>query len=295
MMSYYVSRIRLGELCRDIADMTWELGATTSAHSVDYDRVIAMDRRFDTLMEGLPASLSNNAGQEADRNYMSTRLGKQRYFAHSLMQARRCKLHLPWLLRVSQDERYNFSREACLQSARKMLGPHSVNGGRGHDGRIDLTKIADTRHTTFVPIKSIGILPHFFYATIVLVMDACVNRHGGGPATSEQQAEIRQACDILEFARSSSPMAGVLLDSLMAVLHKYAVRLDARDQASDGALPPMHGFDFSSSMALNVTMQENDAGAGFDALWQTYFDPTVDAGSLEWDALFNELDAQMIE
>ena len=90
----------------------------------------------------------------------------QRYVVNLTIQAKRCKFHLPFLLRAANDSSFIFSRDACLTTARAV---------------IQLQKcLAEEDETLWINSSRLcGILHLFFYATMVLVMDFCVHRDAG--------------------------------------------------------------------------------------------------------------------
>jgi len=149
-MSYYIQRIPLAELCRDAADITWELTVAADATCIAYERILELDQRFVDLLNGLPHFLRFDKGSDMDgqiRDGAHLQTEKQKYFSYLTIQARRCKLHLPFLLRVAQDERYQFSRETSLRSARNLL---------------QLRHIIPSQNSSATSVRIIGVLHHFF-------------------------------------------------------------------------------------------------------------------------------------
>ena len=123
-MSYYIQRIRMAELYRDAADVAWEQLTVSDAVTASYERVLGLDQRLLDLSHELPDFLRFDKGRDFrthSRHEASSQLQKQKLFIFLMITARRCKLHLPYLLRSQQDTRFRFSRETSLGCAREML------------------------------------------------------------------------------------------------------------------------------------------------------------------------------
>ena len=165
VMAYYLQRIKLSEICREITDMTWK----HDTDDVSVDEIKYVDSKFETLLSDFPAFLrvnwdGNSPSQQSGLKDHQMLL--QRYIANLTVQARRCKFHLPFLLRASFDGNYAFSREICLRTARTVI-----------QLRQELT--LEPESLWIANSRLCGMLQLFFYATVVLVMDLCVNRGAG--------------------------------------------------------------------------------------------------------------------
>lgn len=125
-----------------------------------------------------------------------------------MLNTRRCKLHLPFLIRANSDPRFAFSRRMGLQAARKVFDVRRV--------------VAEDENTMGAAhLKLGGILQHVFYATVVLVMDLCVNKDDD----QGRLVEVREALQVMQNASSCSQMGTKFLDSLMSILRKHHVKL----------------------------------------------------------------------
>lgn len=294
IMSYPLQRIRLGEVCRQITD-TMPSVATT-IEELNYEEIIRLDRLFDDYFNGLPIFLrideaSVCASQEAYRKY--PHLAIQRFTVELIANTRRCKFHQPFLIRGSLGGPYAFSREKCLQSARKVIAAKKRLEGEGLPfGTLN------KRHCS--------IIHHVFMATTVLVMDLCFNKIEGMEA--ERKAEVARACAMLEESSSQSIMAAKYLNSLMDILRKHKIRvmnegLTYGDMAnpryllstsepvykSSEALLSMNMLDdMATSTQINSnTMEPLD----FDQLWQSYVEMGPSFDVPDWDQIFSELDS----
>ena len=115
-----------------------------------------------------PSSLKHGISQSCERPgpfsrrlghpTPSTRMMMQRYFNYLSVQTRRCRLHLPYLMRTGTSKPCGYSRYICLDTARSILRLYghtpSLEGGSGK------------RNKAF---RTVGFLPHFFFATTILV------------------------------------------------------------------------------------------------------------------------------
>jgi hypothetical protein len=227
-MSYYIQRIRLAELCREAADLI-PMSHHVSA-SVDYGAVVALDMRFEAFLAGLPVFLRND--EESIRQSVETmatrpHMKTQRQALFMTTNAKRCKLHQPFLIRGLVHESYSYSRNASLKSARAVLEESRL--GEANARGID-------------PCESHAFRPYFIYytfmATIVLVMELCVTRksslvgdqiHEGAELDDEEtlvtKAEVMAACRSLRQDHSTTGIGAMYLASLMDVLRRFKVKL----------------------------------------------------------------------
>ena len=192
VMAYYIQRIRLSEICRRIADMAWDM----EVDQITVDDVRELDSEFDNLFSELPAFLRLDKGNRHQFQHVdlsSPHILLQRYIVNLTVQAKRCKFHLPFLLRASHDDSYAFSRNACLGAARTVI-------------RLRSELVDEPGSLWIANARLCGILHLYFYATMVLVMDFCVNRTVG--YEEERKAEIQAACKTLEDAKEQSGCAG---------------------------------------------------------------------------------------
>lgn len=210
----------------------------------------------------------------------------QRYTVNLALHARRCKFHLPLLLRASYEPRYSFSRKACLESARAVM-----------QLKLDLT---EEHGSLWISSSKLGGFLHlFFYATVVLVMDLCVNRAAGD--YDARKEEIREALQTLEQAKQQSVAASMFLDSLVAALRKHSIRLQMHhhddDNNNDRTGDNMaNSGEILTNAVNNATVttdldDQNWEGIDFDALWQSYVESGLDTDPHSWDPLITDLEA----
>jgi hypothetical protein len=219
IMAYNLQRIRLGEICREMADLTW----SKDTDEVSVDDIQRIDASFDNFFAELPMFLRIDSDSKIERAQMDIQrpyLRLQRYIINLTAHAKRCKFHLPFLLRASVDSNYTFSRMACLHSARSLI-------------QLREELMQESASLWIANTRLCGILHIFFYATVVLVMDLCVNR--GSMCETARKVEIQQACRTLEEAKQQSAAAGMFLDSLLAILRKHRIKLQNTELGIDTA------------------------------------------------------------
>jgi hypothetical protein len=292
--TYYLSRIVLAKICREVADTMLEIQATSDIHKIPYVRIRELDARFSDLLAGLPAALRLDNTNEQDYESASNVVThhphlKQKYFTYLTTEARRCKLHLPYLLRVQQNQEFNFSRERCLEAARNVLRLKYV--------------LPSENSEHYKSIKMIGMMHHFCCAIIILVMDLCVNRGVGDEQA--QKAEIRSALQIVENAKGTSWSAGMFLESLLSILGKHHISLDDGDDTDRAVTIAQIGSvkhpcgepskvgaglfpqDFMNGDGQVVSSNDVNMEQTFDEMWQSFLD--FDADPQAWNAIFAEV------
>ncbi|KAI7000126.1 hypothetical protein KC360_g751 [Hortaea werneckii] len=286
--SYYLLRIRLAEVCREAADLLWDIYVGQDPEQIDYDRVTLLDSRFSGLLDGLPKALKlehlNEHGLKPE-GVTTSQLMKQSYFTYLTIETRRSKIHLPYLLRAERNPRYEQSRTQCLASARNVLALRHI--------------LPHEQLQIGGPVILIGVLHHFFCAIVVLVMDLCVNKAAGNE--EDRKLEVQEACKILENARERFGAANTFLESLMTVLRKHGVRF-LRDSTASHPDPSTENWTAVTSNSVQPPMQSNGLQnvndpfsdpLNFDNLWQSYFDMGSQIDPQSWNDIFNDLDMRL--
>lgn len=214
-MSYFIQRIKLAELCREVVDLVPM--SMYDISTVDYQQVVALDQRFDGFRND---EQSIQQSEQVVARYPQVRM--QRQLLSMLAKTKRCKLHQPFLIRGSVNMRYSYSRTISQKSARALLEERrGVISSHPHD-RYKLGG-----HTSY----------YVFMATIVLVMDLFFNKksssdnsnsdntENGDDETRVTKAEVMEACRSLYQDQSAPGLGTTYLASLMDVPRKYKVKL----------------------------------------------------------------------
>ncbi|KAI1619879.1 hypothetical protein EDD37DRAFT_196347 [Exophiala viscosa] len=295
-MSYYIQRIKLGSLCRSVVDVMPLSGIDLA--TLDYQEVIQLDSKFQAFFDELPIFLrtdehSRRQSEHIVRQY--PHISTQRYMLNMVARTRRCKAHQPFLIRRAVESHYAFSRDISLESARCV-----IRLMRSFQREIDTVFSGNVKL-----VRMTCVVHHVFMATIVLVMDLCINK---SEDDTERKAEVMEACNIMEETACQSPLARGFVNSLMDVLRKHKVRLhnltgDGVDTPSSlnttAHLGPPNILDTMTAPEIPLLpsshlSQDNSQSysSAFDEIWKDYVElgPNMDVPG--WDSLFSDLDSR---
>lgn len=206
-MSYFLQRIRLAEISRNIVDANLIL-ATNSGRPSYYAHIMAMDYELDQMIRDIPPFFQLERYERTLDSNKGSHIFIQAYMLNSLLHSQRCKLHLAYLTSgPNHNPAYASSRDTCLKSARQII--HAE------------TQLLRSHHPFIqVRLRLAAILYSLFMASIILLMDACVNR----PSLLQydmREGDVAEALRILGDARCHSLAAAKLHESLMQISAKY--------------------------------------------------------------------------
>jgi hypothetical protein len=306
-MSYFLQRIRLGELCRELCDRmpVDAMPGEPASHA----QVLEVDAKFNEFMAGIPVFFRLSSSENSPEDIPGGRkltpgIIIQRYILNSLLHSHRCKMHLPYITgKYANSASYAYSRKTCLDAARQIIRTERL---------LEREAMAFV-HTRF---RISGVLQSVFIANIAFLLDLCFHSdHGEYDPT--RKAELLDACSILEDAWNQSPMISGLIESLNSVARKYKLPLPfmANIDRSSAANPstlstamsglgftPSHVADGNAPSSTNITAAANNDHSSvprpaqvnldmpfFD--WDS-FSSEMEVDSLDWNALLNELDSQ---
>ncbi|EGP86337.1 uncharacterized protein MYCGRDRAFT_43643 [Zymoseptoria tritici IPO323] len=274
-MAYYLQRIKLAAICREVFETLWQPMRFGDPADFDYNIVSVLDAMFENQLSDLPRFMRldiPDAQLRAEYGVLFTpALDLQRLIIHLMNHSRRCRIHMPFLIRAKNDPRFQSSRRKGLQSARAV---------------VEIRRLAmSDKESGVAPLKLGGVLQHIFYATIALVMDLCVNRDDEGASL----AEVREVLRIVANTRTSSPMARRFHESLTETLRKHNVVLP--DVAAPTNSASVNGtatlpLDYAADVAPSIDL-------GGDELWEQFLNTTAPAWSAQdWDSLLFDIDMQ---
>lgn len=292
IMAFGLHRIKLGNICCEMADLRW----LTYTDEVPVEDIQSLDTKFDAFFDDLPPFLRLDKSNKlcyAHLDLPGSYIRLQRYILNLGGHAKRCKFHLPFLLRASFDSNYRFCREACLRSARMVIQIREEIMLEGSTLWIANPRLCSVLHL-------------LFYATVVLVMDLCVNR--GEECETTRMEEIRRACKPLEDAKRQSAAVGMFLDSLMTILRKHRIRLEGKELSSTSTTTNIAAVDTNTLADVNecpaTTIQgcphhpynaettgleeTNDLDLG--DVWQSYVGMEFAWDPQSWDALISDIE-----
>lgn len=286
-MSYFLQRIRLGEMCRELVDRM-PLGATARDRS-GHAEIIAVDAQFLKFLAEIPDFFKLEAAEDPSQPPLTTGIIVQRYIIHSLVHSHRCKLHLPYLAKASSNSQYNYSREACLEAARQTIRTEKL---------LERESVQFV-HTRF---RISGVLQAVYIASIAFLLDMCFH-NDRGQCDPKRKAELIEACGILEEARSHSPFTANLLESLDSIVQKYRLSLPRLSNPNPTQtrvdLDTTNKF-FSPAGVENLSLADNPIDLPAQASnsdmttfdWDTF--NAMDVDNLDWNSLLSELDSQFL-
>ncbi|KAJ5514343.1 hypothetical protein N7463_003895 [Penicillium fimorum] len=291
-MSYCLQRIRLGEFCREITDCAAPFGMSDPG-SPDYEHTKQIDAKICEFAQSIPSflSLAYNSDElpETDPR-KSPGIIIQRYILNFLLHAQRCRLHLPYLSRASNDSAYDYSRKACLEAARMVIRTERQLS-------LEMIPFVSAR------LKLSGLLHCVCMAIIVLLIDLC----GSGNPQEKDLTEIYGAFSILEAAREESPLAERLLETFKTALHRHSasgspVKESSTTQYTSQDPEATPGLACSSTAPPSMVYPTGRNIDDFpmdptlptlDDLWQV-FDDNVGPGTVDWSSFFAESDTAFL-
>lgn len=183
-MTYFLCRIQVATLVREVVDcLPPSFFASPGSESPDefYDKIIALDLKYQQLLKSLPIyfqltiqDVKTHQALLNDRPYLQW----QRYLINFVIHTHRARLHRPFLIRGSIQEKFANSRIQCIKSAKIVI-------------EIRNSTIGDHSIGTFTYV-----LHHFLMATIILAMDICFNPES--IEVSQRKEDVLRACRELE-------------------------------------------------------------------------------------------------
>jgi hypothetical protein len=274
-MTFFLERLRLAHMCREITDAIPL--QTSELLELPYEQVVAMDKKLQNFLSTMPFFFKIDPSNRAQSKPLETvypQVTILRYCIITEAHSRRCKLHQKFLLRQSDDPRYAYSRQACLESALTVVRVYE-----------------DLREHNSSCTELMGMAVHFTHlALVVLAMDLCFNKDKAYEA--EIKAQVKSALLGFENRKYPSPLVARFLDSLKDVLRKHKVQL--QDQ-SIAATTGLNGNSIDDQMLLaqlGEDMEVSDLGldSSFDEFWEIAMLGDLDPDLLIWDNMFSSVD-----
>ncbi len=208
-VSCFLQRIRLSEICREMADA--RAPGLLGVDITDSDIVASLDLLFEKMLAEMPPSLRKDGPMTQGA---PLQLAQQRDLILLCFNFRRARLHRPFLLHDTDNPLHEASRRQCLTSARTVLsisiqmleGPSAVCPDQ--DLGLPLAYRAGL------------IISALFTACAILALNAGLmwSRTKGDARTndaSEMHGEITNACRVLAKAGEKSAFAANLLRNLV--------------------------------------------------------------------------------
>jgi hypothetical protein len=170
-MSYFLHRFCLAEVSRSIVNHT---NASYHQQLADHENLMTIDAELEQIIKDTPLFLQMRRYQTVADCSKASSFFIQAYMLNSILHTQHCKLHLSYLTSGGpSNPTCASSREACLSSARELV-------------RAETQLLASNHPFARAPLRPPAILYSVFIASIVLLMDVCLNR------PSELQQEVRR-------------------------------------------------------------------------------------------------------
>lgn len=291
-MSYCLQRFRHAELCRELTDS--ESFCHAGSGPTNYQRILDIDAKMIEFINSLPPffSIDFEVDQVPDSDARrSIPITAQRYILNCLVNAQRCRMHLPYLTKGAKDSKYLYSRDACLEAARMVI-------------RTERQLRTENLPFTLIRLRSSGILHCVCMGIIVLLMDLCLNRSFQTGDDRKIRIEIFGALTVLEDAKGQSPFAERILGAFHSVLKRYNIPFISPGTNS----PPrpegsatLHPSSVPAAQDPQTILPDQGAGLfiedptlpSFNDFFED-FSANVDPDMLDWDSLFPGLERSFL-
>lgn len=129
-MAYYLQRIKLATICREVADTLWHSIRFMDPADVDYTTVAILDAKFDAQLKELPRfmllDISCSQLRADYEDLFTPSLDIQCILIHLMITSRCCQLHMPFIIRAKTNHKFKQSRATGLQSARAVFEAHRI-------------------------------------------------------------------------------------------------------------------------------------------------------------------------
>ncbi|KIW29281.1 uncharacterized protein PV07_05106 [Cladophialophora immunda] len=284
-MSYFLQRVRLGELCYQASNQSstdnWEIATS--------DEIMEVDAQFEKFISDFPPFFNledDGDSTSADRASKDPAIIVQAYILTGMVQARRCKLHLPSLSRSPAEPRLARSRQICLDAARTIIAA---------ERRLEKETAIPFALSRF---RFGGTLYCLFLAIVTLLLDVCLNKAAAVDHEDRRRSELAQAFQILEEAQSQTAIATTLLESLQRLVHKYKVSLPAvgQDVSINRPVMPPADMPYGLGTGRSNTVPDPDVSNPefpfFDEVWQT-FEGGMQLDELDLESIFADINSFM--
>ncbi|KAI1747076.1 fungal-specific transcription factor domain-containing protein [Xylaria castorea] len=288
-VTFLLARIRLAHLSREYTD-TIPL-ETSRLMRVPYEHIVSFDQKLKDFLMELPYffRLDEESRQRSKHlEAVYTKIPMMRYCILAAAHSRRCRLHQKFLVRMSSNPQYDYSRRVCLDSARAVIQLYEEPKAEG-ESPLETARMAMAVHYTHL-------------ALVIQVMDLCFNRVDAD--YDERKKEVFKTLQMLAGARTISPLLDRSLNSVVEVLRKHKVWLSEQSLTSDSpqnsANQPyevnLYGFEGSDANLLQHNMEIGEGALAIvpsiNDFWHSANQFEMEFDSTTWDNLFSTLDSR---
>jgi hypothetical protein len=206
-MSYFLLRIRLAEISRNIVDHNL-INVTSCNRPNYYAHIMAMDFELDQMMRDVPPFFQMETWVHDFNSEEGNRIFLQAYMLNSHIHSQRSKLHIGFLTSSPRNNpAYAASRDICLQSAKHIV-------------RAELQMLRSRHPFVHIRLRFAAFLHGLFMAGIVLLMDTCIHK----PESLDHDVSFGDLADALRMIKdmnSHSLAAATIYESLMQIVARY--------------------------------------------------------------------------
>ncbi|KAF2968378.1 hypothetical protein GQX73_g5215 [Xylaria multiplex] len=268
-LTFLLARIRFAHLSREYTD-TIPL-ETSKLMRIPYERIISLDQKLKEFFLELPYFF---------------RLDEESRQKSKPLEAVYMKVPM---MRMPSDPRYDYSRQACLESARVVIRLYEEPKEEGYSPSMETARMAMAVHYTHI-------------ALAIQVMDLCFNKDEADH--SERKKEVLTTLQMLEGSRAISALLSRSLDSVVEVLRKHQVYLPGESLASfdpQGTAQEAEGGNPYFVESVQDDFLQHDTGIGqsevaispsINEFWQSANEFEMEFDSATWDSLFSTLDSR---
>ena len=277
-MTAFHYRIKLADVCRQVVDAMPAFDDEAPA----YETVLAMDKKFQDLLNSMPVSMridTENIAQSAEMCKTFPALPLLRAGFHLSVQTRLCRLHRPYHLEGLTNKKYAYSHSMCLRAAQAVLDTRSALDDAGKPLGVN-------------PARSWVVMQHVFVAGLILATDVSFNP--SAPDSQRRKAKVLAICDILEKSidESGAGMEGVQrnLQTLISTLQGQGAPITRMD-------PGVGDSDMPNAPVQPTGRTDGDGAADmavdfdFDQLWNEFMAIAPDLEVPQWDMVFGDMNA----
>lgn len=288
-VTFLLARIRFAHLSREYTD-TIPLEITKLLR-VPYEHIISFDQKLKDFLMELPYFFRHDEMSRQRSKHLEvvyTKIPMMRYCILAAAHTRRCRLHQKFMIRMTSNSQYDYSRRACLESARAVIQLYEEPKTDG-ELPLETARMAMAVHYTHL-------------ALAIQIMDLCFNK--SEPDHNERKREVLTALEMLDGARTISPLLNRSLNSVVEVLQKHQVLLSgdglpsSSPQRSAQQPREVNIYPFESAEG-NLSEHDLETEEGTFAItpsinefWQNANQFEIEFDSATWDDLFSTLDSR---
>jgi len=286
-VTFLLARIRLAHFSREYTDAI-PLD-TRKLIGAPYERIVSLDEKLGHFFTELPFFFRQDEESRQQSRHLEAvykKVPMMRYCILAAAHTIRCRLHQKFLIRLSSNPRYEYSRRACLESARAVIQLYEEP--KSDDNSLSILEMARMAMAVY----------YTHLALVIQVMDLCFNKTKSDH--DERKRELFVTLQKLEGARSISPLLNRSLDSLVEVLRKHQVQADWTSSTGDYQ---NHGGNPVTLEDGEMDALQNSTGMGegsipitpsINEFWQNVNQFDMEFDSATWDNFFSNLDSRPI-